>query len=108
MRSWPFYIESSTWKLSHVNENRHRACWCKAKPMMGTTIDAPCRTFLCRASPAKRTATSANAGRLQTSRVVAHLRRPHARRSPTTIDAPTEVQMLTPTRRRSFDGRPRT
>jgi hypothetical protein len=40
--------------------------------MMGMAIDARCRTFLCRVSPAKRIATGANADRLQTSRVVAY------------------------------------
>jgi hypothetical protein len=73
MRSWPFYTESSAWKPSHASDNWHRACWCKAKPMMGMAIDARCR---CRASPAKRTAIGVNADRLPTSRVVAHLRRP--------------------------------
>jgi hypothetical protein len=60
-RSWPFYTESSAWKPSHVGDNRHRACWCKAKPMMGMVIDARCRMFLCRVSPVKRTATDAHA-----------------------------------------------
>jgi hypothetical protein len=36
------------------------------------------RTFLCRVSPVRRTATGVSAGRLQTSRVVVHLRRPRA------------------------------
>jgi hypothetical protein len=42
------------------------------------------------------------------SRVVAHLHRSRVRRRPTTIDAPTEAQMLTPTRHRSSNGRLRT
>jgi hypothetical protein len=52
--------------------------------------------------------TGANVGRLQTSRMVMHIRRPRARRSPTTIDAPTEARMLVPMHCRSFDGRPKT
>jgi hypothetical protein len=107
-RSWPFYIESSAWNPSHASDNRHRACWCKAKPVMGMPSGARCRTFQYRASPARRTTTGANAGRLQTSCVVVHLRRPCARRSPTTTDAPTETRMSTLAHRRSSDGHPRT
>jgi hypothetical protein len=107
-RSWPFYIESSAWNSSHARDNRHRVCRCKAKPVMGMESDARCRTFLYRARPARRTTTGVNAGRLQTSRVVVHLHRPHACRSPTTTDAPTEARMPMPTHRRSSDGRPKT
>jgi hypothetical protein len=78
MRSWPFHTESSVWKPSHASDNRHRACWCKAKPMRGIAIDARCRTFLCRANPVRRTTTGTNADQLQTSHVVMHLRRTRA------------------------------
>jgi hypothetical protein len=107
-RSWPFCIESSVWKPRHASDNRHRACRCKANPVMGMASDAQCRTFLYRVSPARRMTTGANVGRLQTSRMVMHIRRPRARRSPTTIDAPTEARMLVPMHCRSFDGRPKT
>jgi hypothetical protein len=58
--------------------------------------------------PRGRTATGASADRLQSSRVVAHLRRPHARRSPTTIDAPMKARMPTPTHHLSSGRRTRT
>jgi hypothetical protein len=64
MRSWPFYTRSSESKPSHASDNQRRACWCKAKPTRGMAIDARYRTFLCRVSPARRTATGANADRL--------------------------------------------
>jgi hypothetical protein len=107
-RSWHFYTGSSAWKPSHASDNQHRACWCKAKPTRGMAIDARYRTFLCRVSLARRTTTGANADQLQISRVVAHLRRPRAHQSPTTIDAPMEAQMPTPMHHHSSGGRPRT
>jgi hypothetical protein len=38
-RSWPFYIESSAWKLSHVSDNRHRAL---LTPKIGTGKGLSC------------------------------------------------------------------
>jgi hypothetical protein len=57
-------------------------------------------------SPMRGFATGANADRLQTSRVVAHLCCPHGCRSPTTIDVPTKAQMPTLTHRLSPMGVP--
>jgi hypothetical protein len=78
--------------------------------MMGMAIDARCRMFLCRASPTKGMVTGMSVDRLQINHVAAHLRHWHARRSPTTIDAPTEARTPTPnpTHRHSSGGRPRT
>jgi hypothetical protein len=67
------------------------------QPERGTVTDAPHRTFLCRGSPARGTATGASAVRLSISRTVVHLRRRHAGQRATTTDAPTKVQMSTPT-----------
>jgi hypothetical protein len=63
-------------EASHMSDNQRRACWRKAKPTKGMAIDAWNKTFLCRVSLVGRTATDVSASRLQTNRVVMHLRRP--------------------------------
>jgi hypothetical protein len=99
-RSRLFYTKSLAWMPSHVSDNLHRACLCRAKPVRGTRIDARCRTFLCRESPVTRMATDACSVRLLTNRMAVHLRRRHAGRSPTSIDAPMVAQ--TPTHHHFF------
>jgi hypothetical protein len=110
MRSWPFYTESLAWKPSHARDNQHRACRCKAKPMMGMAIDARRRTFLCSVSPEKGIKAGVSTDRLPISHAAARLRHRRMHRSPATIDAPTEARTstLTPTHRHSSGGRPRT
>jgi hypothetical protein len=98
---------------SYASSNRSQStkCFSSLPPEIQKLVgDASVwlRTFLCRANPARRIATGANADRLQISRVVMRLHHRHARRTPTTIDAPMEAQMPTSMHCHSSGGRPRT
>jgi hypothetical protein len=71
---------------------------CERQPAQGVLVQGqahegngnrrPAQDVPVQGEPRGRTATGVSAGRLQTCRVVVHLRHPRARRSPTTIDAP--------------------
>jgi hypothetical protein len=75
---------------------------------VGHAIDARHKTSLCWANPTRGTETGESTDRARISRAAARLRRRHARRSPTTINAPMKVRMPTSTHHLSSGGHPRT